>query len=236
MLNSVAVQAANAPAQPSLHGPHDQPYRAQLRAIESGDYLYVQSQVRGFAFKVERGAVAIFRRNIQRPSEIIEIAVAGDVIGLGVLERHADNAKAVVDCIVSILPGAEVDALALHDPKLRQRQSEAIEREFENRKEFLVARNRGNPLGRVAAFLLFASSQNAGEGRDPMIISESLCCGSVSQHLGMDVDTLFDILVELEHLSLIEQTPASGLRLIDLDGLERVSDGLCAGPAHLDGR
>ena len=230
MSNLVDAAQRDTGIEPLPQGLLDQPCPAELRAFGSGDYLYVQSETRRTAFKVERGAVAIFRRNIHRPSEVIEIAIEGDVIGLGDFERHADNAMAVVNSIVSCLPGTEVDVMALQNPALRQRQAEAIEREFESRKEFLVARSRGNPTGRVAAFLLFASSQNAGEGRDPMIVSEFLRCGSVSQHLGMDVDTLIDALVELEHLSLIEQTPTSGLRLIDLEGLERVSEGRLSRP------
>ena len=120
---------------------------------------------------------------------------------------------------------APVDRLADTDWEFGLENSEATEREFQCRKARLVQRSRDNPLGRVAAFLLCISCQNAHEGLDAAAISDDLNCAVVAGYLGMDVAGLGRALVAMERMALIERVPPSGLRLVDLCGLERLSDG-----------
>ena len=63
-----------------------------------------------------------------------------------------------------------------------------------------------------------------GEGRDPAVITDSLKCGAAAGHLGMSLDALAQQLAELEARGLIE-TCDKGLRLLDVDALERLVDG-----------
>ena len=210
---------------PLMHRPLHEPLSPKRYAVDAGDCLYTQADSRGAAFKIEQGAFTVFRRNIRRPSEFIETAIIGDVIGLGCSDRYADNARAIVSSIVCSLPSAQVNELAKTDPAFRLKQIDAIEREFQYRKELLVNRSRNNPIGRVAAFLLCVSCQNEHEGMDTATISEDLNCEVVSNYLGMDVTSLAEALVELAHLALIVQIPPSGLRLTDIAGLEKLSDG-----------
>ena len=62
------------------------------------------------------------------------------------------------------------------------------------------------------------------EGRDPAVITDSLKCGAAAGHLGMSLDALAQQLAELEARGLIE-TCDKGLRLLDVDALERLVDG-----------
>lgn len=205
--------------------PLTQPSVSDLRILGVGDYLFKEAEPRACAYRIEKGAVAVFERRIDRPANITEMAGRGDYVGLGCLEKHRDNARAVVDSIVRVLPRSELALLAEHDPKLRQKQDEAIERDFEYRKVSAHGRGRSAPVESVAAFLAAVSRQNAHEGRDPTIVSDSLKCGTVTSLLDMDIGTLERALLKLQGMGLVEQSPAAGLHLKDIQALERIADG-----------
>lgn len=110
------------------------------------------------------------------------------------------------------------------EPSLKAKQSDAVEEEFAARREALTA-SRLPPAQRLAAFLVAVSRVNQYEGRDADRVADFVTCGAVSEFLSVDIDGLSGALVELRTRGLIEHCPPSELRLIDLDGLERFSDG-----------
>jgi CRP/FNR family transcriptional regulator len=195
------------------------------RILGVGDHLFKEGEPRTSVYRVEKGVVAVFERCITRPANIIEMVGQGDYLGLGCLEQHRDNARAVVDSVVSVLPRSEFALLAEGDPKLIQKQDKAIARDFEYGKMLANDRGRSAPIESVAAFLVAVSRQNAHEGREPTIVSDSLKCGIVTSLLNLDISTLSRALLELQGMGLVEQCPAAGLYLKDIKALERIADG-----------
>jgi CRP/FNR family transcriptional regulator len=76
----------------------------------------------------------------------------------------------------------------------------------------------------VAALLASIARNNGYEGRDPSAIPDSLTSGFVADLLGLSIDSLAELLVELKEQGLITPTPSSGLRVIDQAGLERLAE------------
>ena len=99
----------------------------------------------------------------------------------------------------------------------------AIEREVAFLKEAHERSGRPKPLERVAALFVTLARCNAYEGRDPSLLTNSLSCGVVAGYLNMSVDDLAHWLTELEARNLVETAP-KGLRLKNLDELERLAD------------
>jgi CRP/FNR family transcriptional regulator, anaerobic regulatory protein len=205
--------------------PLTQPSASELRILSVGDYLYQEAEPRAYAYRVEKGVVAVFERRVDRPANIIEMAGRGDYVGLGCLEKHRDNARAVVDSIVRVLPRGDLALLAERDTTLRQRQDDAIERDFAYGRVLAHNRGRSAPLQCVAAFLAAVSRQNAHEGRDPTVVSDTLKCGTVTNLLDIDIRTLERALLKLRGMGLVEQSPSAGLHLKDIEALERIADG-----------
>ena len=198
---------------------------SELTLLEVGDYLYREQETRACIYRVDKGVIAVFEKHIGRPAGKIELAGRGDYIGLGCLEEYNDNARAVVDSVVRRVPRAEFNGVTEHDAKVRRKQAEAISREFEYRKEILSNRRHSTPTERVAAFLIAASRQNAYEGRDPTVISDSLKCGIVASLLDLELEALAEALLELETVALVAQHPLRGLHLNNIEALERFSNG-----------
>jgi CRP/FNR family transcriptional regulator, anaerobic regulatory protein len=231
MAQFVEVLAEDDTTDNSLSRPFTPPLAPELRALGVGDYLFKEAESRSCVYRVENGIVVVFERRIGRPANIIVMAGRGDYVGLGCLEQHRDSARAVVDSIVSLVPRSEFALLVERDPKLRQNQDDAINRDFEFGKALANDRGRSAPIESVAAFLVAVSRQNAHEGRDPTVVSDSLKCGIVTNLLDMDISTLSRALLKLQGLGLVEQHPAAGLHLKDIVALERIADGDLQGMA-----
>jgi CRP-like cAMP-binding protein len=191
--------------------------------LEPGDYLYREGDLRTCAYRVEKGAVAIFARGIKSAVRVdMAVRGKGNYIGLGCLARHFDNAQAVVECIVTRVPTTEFTLVLQGNPKLQLEQADAVDKEFEYRKSCVIGRGPSAPLTRLAAFLVSESRLRTYEGRDPSGAAESLECDAVGSLLGLDEDTLAATVEELRGLGFVEQSQANGMRLKDVERLAKL--------------
>ncbi len=207
-------------------GPSDIAVGPKQRVVRAGEYIYREGDQRDFVYRVDKGAVAVFEKHVGRPNSTVELAAEGDFVGLGSFEEHYDNARAIVNSTISCLERHEFMERAECDPVLRKKQSDAAEREFEHLKARAVGPRRSTLVECVAAFLVSVSRQNAHEGRDPAVITDSLKCGVVANLLGVDIDSLALALVELQNRGLIAIGDHGCVQLTAMDGLERLADGL----------
>jgi len=88
-----------------------------------------------------------------------------------------------------------------------------------------ITESQAAPIERVASLFVVLSRGNTYEGRPANIIDDAVKCGVVADYLGLSVDSLARILVQLEGLGLIESCPPSAIRLNDITALERLADG-----------
>jgi CRP/FNR family transcriptional regulator len=174
-------------------------------------------------YLIEAGIIIQYQRRPGESAKIIEFAFAGDVIGLGSLERQTSWAEAVGEARVRCLPFDELDGLLRHNGRGLDRYAVALEREFELRREELIGTDWAL-IQRVAALFLALFRLNSYEGRDPTLIVDSLECGAVAAWLRTDVNSLARALVQLDSAGLIRRDAPHGLRLASLTGLQQLAD------------
>ena len=207
--------------------PRTEPSTLECCTLGVGDYLYQEAGSRPFVYRVEKGVVVIFERQIGRPVKIIAVVGEGDYFGLGCLDHHRDNARAVVDSVVTCVPRTEFLRLAEHDSQLEKKQDEAIARDFEHGRLLARDRGRSTPIECVAAFLIALSRQNAHEGRDPSIVSDSSqCVSATSLLLDMDSGLFEEALLRLQSMGVVELGAEGRLHLKNIPELEGVADGV----------
>lgn len=78
---------------------------------------------------------------------------------------------------------------------------------------------------RTAAFLVVISRNNGYEGRDPTLVYDDVKCGTVADLLGFDIVALTSALLDLQSQGLVDCGSQDGLRLKDIDTLDRISEG-----------
>ena len=217
---STGSSACGATAEPAS-GAFDE----TVRTLAPLQLLVEAGQPRTRVFRLETGAVCSFRQLQDGRREVVDFAVAGDIVGLGSQDRHVWSAEAVAETRITCLPLSAQDGLVARDPAVRARLTRAIDRELVILRSELVEAGSGAPLIRVASYLLAVSGINASEGRHPEFIGDDMKCGATAEMLGFEIDELASHLVELARRSLLAFCPPHGLRLTDIPALERLAEG-----------
>lgn len=191
----------------------------EVLTLRPGETLFREGDARSHVYRVERGALCLFKSRADGTQDIFEFAFPGDLVGLGYLDSHVSGAQAAIETSLTCLSRTALDPSAERSARL----TAAIEREVTFLRESLIRNGHPSPLERVAALFITLSRYNAYEGREPTLITDSLKCGVVAGYLNMSVGELAAQLSEMEARGLIEPC-AKGLRLKDLDGLEKIAD------------
>ncbi|CAA2142084.1 Crp/Fnr family transcriptional regulator [Hyphomicrobium sp. ghe19] len=219
-----------------LTAPARQSEVGNVRTLARDELLFETGDLKTNVYRVEAGALCISRARRDGTMEIVEYALAGDLVGIGFLQRHVCNARASVRTVVRCLRLDATDKLIASDAHNKARFDEAVEREFVFRRESLARSSRHQPMVRLAAFLTAVSRRSKAEGADPTFIDDTVNCGVIADFLGLDIEALTVALTELEARGLVEAAPPHGLRLKDLNALEAVADGhgMTSGSPALD--
>jgi CRP/FNR family transcriptional regulator len=196
----------------------------EVLTLRPGQTLFREGDARSHVYRVERGALCLYKNRIDGTQDIFEFAFPGDLVGLGYLDSHVCGAQAAMETSIICLSRTALDPAAERNARTRARLTAAIEREVNYLKESLLRGEHPSALERVAALFVTLSRYNAYEGREPTLITDSLKCGVVAGYLNMSVDELAAQLTAMEARGLIEPC-AKGLRLKDLDCLEKIADG-----------
>jgi CRP/FNR family transcriptional regulator len=221
---SLVIEDIGSPVLAPVSAGQDLATSPPVRTLERNELLFEMGDLKTNLYRIETGALCIYVAHPDGAREIIEFALAGDLVGMGFLERHATNARAVIDTKVSCLALDEIDHLTAGDARAKSRFDDAVEREFAFRRDHVSNEGRVRPLVQLAAFLIAVSRQNEDEGRDPTIIDDTLECAVVAGYLGLSVESLESVLVELEELGLVQPAPRHGLRIADMERLEALAD------------
>ncbi len=163
---------------------------ADTRTLAAGEILFQEGDARSHVFRVETGALCLFRSLPDGTRDVLEFAFPGDLVGLGYLDSHVAAAQATMVTSLSCLSRDALDPAVEKNARARSRLTAAIEREVAYLKEALGRRARPGPLRRVAALFVTLSRYNSYEGREAALITDSLKCGAAAGHLGMSVDVL----------------------------------------------
>lgn len=220
---SLVIEDIGSPVVAPVSASQDLVTSPPVRTLERNELLFEMGDLKTHLYRIEAGALCIYVTHPDGTREIIEFALAGDLVGMGFLERHATNARAVIGTKVSCLALDEIDRLTAEDARAKSRFDDAVEREFAFRRNQVSNAGRAAPLVQLAAFLVAVSRQNEDEGRDPKIIDDTLECAVVAGYLGISVECLESVLVELEELGLVQSAPHHGLRITDMERLEALA-------------
>lgn len=80
-------------------------------------------------------------------------------------------------------------------------------------------------LEQAAAFFVVVSRNNGYEGRDPLVVSDDVRCGTVSTFLDVDIDLLGRALLEMQRRGLVSPCKDGTLHIDDFDALNALSEG-----------
>lgn len=183
--------------------------------------LFAEGEPRQGTFVLEAGLIGFAREFAGDVRS--DIALPGEIVGHGFLARHVATARALTDSAIRPLDDDEMAVLVQEDARARAGLDKAAGREL----AAIRAPAAGPPplVVRLSALLVVLARLNGIEGRDPAVIVDEIKGGWIAAQLGTDVGELTHMLKLLAQRGLVAAEADGSLRLLDLESLERLSEG-----------
>jgi CRP/FNR family transcriptional regulator len=119
--------------------------QAPLRRVEAKEFVFIEGDPTTHVFRVETGAVALYKVLADGRRQIVGFAYPGDLIGLGAQGQHVMNAQAIKPTRLRCLGVASLHRLAAQDPALGFKLYEAVARELAAIRDLMLTTGRAAP-------------------------------------------------------------------------------------------
>jgi CRP/FNR family transcriptional regulator len=198
---------------------------ASLRRVEAKEFLFAEGDPTTHLFRVETGAISLYKVLADGRRQVVGFAYPGDLIGLGAQGEHVMNAQAIKPTRLRCLPVATLHQSAAKDPTLGFKLYEALARELAATRDLMLTTGQRSATERVVGFLLALSRRNARNGQDPAVFELPMTRADIGDFLGLTIETVSRTFTKLRSLGLIELPQSNRVKLIDIDALESLAEG-----------
>lgn len=198
---------------------------ATLRRIEAKEFVFIEGDPTTHIFRVETGAVALFKVLADGRRQVVGFAYPGDLIGLGAQGEHVMNAQAVKPTRLRCLGMTALHRAAARDPELAFKLYEAVARELAAARDLMLTTGQRSATERVGSFLLAFSRRAERDGQDPCDFELPMTRADIGDFLGLTIETVSRTFTKLKAIGLIELPQSNRVKLVDLAQLERLGAG-----------
>jgi len=214
---AAAAHAATGFEQTLAHG--------SLRRVEAKEFLFAEGDPTTHLFRVETGAISLYKVLADGRRQIVGFAYPGDLIGLGAQREHVMNAQAMKPTRVRCLPVAALHQSAAKDPAVGFKLYEALARELAATRDLMLTTGQRSATERVVGFLLALSRRNKRNGHDPAVFELPMTRADIGDFLGLTIETVSRTFTKLKSVGLIELPQSNRVKLVDIDALESLAEG-----------
>ncbi|MGE5510452.1 MAG: helix-turn-helix domain-containing protein [Bacteroidota bacterium] len=199
--------------------------QASLRRVEAKEFLFAEGDAFSHLYRIETGAIALYKVLSDGRRQVMGFAYPGDLIGLGAEGEHVMNAQAIKPTRVRCLPVASLRQAVARDPMLGFKLYEALAKELAATRDLMLTTGQRSAVERVAGFLLALSRRNDRNGQDPTSFELPMTRMDIGDFLGLTIETVSRTFTKLKALGLIELPHCNHVRLLDTDELASLADG-----------
>jgi CRP/FNR family transcriptional regulator len=196
-----------------------------LKRVEAKEFVFVEGDAASHVYRVETGAVALFKILADGRRQIVGFAYPGDLIGLGAEGEHVMNAQAIKPTRLRCLPMSGLHRSVAQDPSLGFKLYRALARELASTRDLMLTTGQRSATERVVSFLLAFSRRNERNGQDPTTFELPMTRADIGDFLGLTIETVSRMFTKLKTMGLIELPHSSQVKLIDINALKSLSDG-----------
>jgi CRP/FNR family transcriptional regulator, anaerobic regulatory protein len=198
---------------------------APLRKLEAKEHVFTEGDNRSYVYRVETGAISLYKVMPDGRRQILGFAYPGDLIGLGACDEYRFNAQATRPTQLKCLRWASLQSVARHDPELGLRLYEAISLELAAAHDMLLSTGQRSATERVAAFLLAMLRRNERSGRDGAIIDLPMTRADIGDFLGLTIETVSRTFTKLRLHGIIDLAQSARVRVVDRTTLQEIAEG-----------
>ena len=176
---------------------------ATLKRVEAKEFVFAEGDAASHVYRVETGAVALFKVLIDGRRQIVGFAYPGDLVGLGAEGEHMMNAQAIKPTRLRCLPISGLHRSVAQDPTLYFQLYQAVARELASARDLMLTTGQRTATERVVSFLLALSRRNARTGRDPAMLELPMTRSDIGDFLGLTIETVSRVMTELRKKGVI---------------------------------
>ena len=199
--------------------------QGSLRRVEARELLFAEGDAVFQLYRVETGAIALYKVLADGRRQVMGFAYPGDLIGLGIERQQVMNAQAIKPTRVRCLSAASLRQAAAKDPTLALKLYEALAKELAAARDLMLTTGQRSAVERVAGFLLAFSRRNDRNGDDPESFELPMTRTDIGDFLGLTIETVSRTFTKLRLLGLIELPHCHLVQVRDIDALERLAEG-----------
>ena len=198
---------------------------APMRQFRSSEMLFADGDLKQHTYKIESGALLVYKILRDGVRQIVNLAFPGDYVGLEAGDTHTYEAQALSLTRIRTLSTGTLWRRAAEDPALARDIVETVSRDFSETRSHLLTIGRLSATGRVATFLLTLVHRNARRKLDPNSLLLPVRRSDIADFLCLSVETVSRSLTELKAAGAISLKGWRYIRVHDVDLLERLADG-----------
>jgi CRP/FNR family transcriptional regulator, anaerobic regulatory protein len=199
--------------------------RAPVRAITAKEHAFTEGDPRTHLFRVESGAVCLYKVMPDGRRQVLGFAYPGDLIGFGARAEYPFNAQATQPTQLRSLSWGTVESTARNNAALGLKLYEAISNELAAAHDLLLTTGQRSALERVAAFLLAMSRRVVRNGQDGTIIDLPMTRADIGDFLGLTIETVSRTFTKLRQQGIIDLAQSVRVQLLDIGALEALAGG-----------
>ena len=198
---------------------------APVRQLKANEPVFAEGDSKLNAYKVESGAVLVYKILNDGMRQIVNFAFPGDVIALEAGDEHVYDAQTLATTRLRSLPISTLWRRAASDPGLAKEMLEAVSRDVAFARDHLLTIGRLCATGRIATFLLTLARRNERRGLDAADIFLPVRRSDIADFLCLSVETVSRSLTELKVARMISLRGWRQIRVLDRRSLESVASG-----------
>jgi CRP/FNR family transcriptional regulator len=199
--------------------------RSPARSVDAKEHVFAEGDTRTHLFRVESGAICLYKVMPDGRRQVLGFAYAGDLIGFGSLPEYQFNAQATKPAQLRLLSWNTVQHTARHDAALSLKLYEAISNELAAAHDLLLTTGQRSAAERVAAFLLAMSRRAKRNGQDANVIDLPMTRADIGDFLGLTIETVSRTFTKLRQQRIIDLAQSARVRLVDIEALEELAEG-----------
>lgn len=199
--------------------------RSWLRRVETKGFVFAEGDPATYIYRVETGAVALYKVIADGRRQILGFAYPGDILGLGAIGEHSMNAQAIKPTRLRCLAVATLRQSAARNPRIGLKLYEALARELAASRDLVLTTSKRSAMERVVGFLLAFSRQHAQDTLGNGCFELPMTRSDIGDFLGLSVETVSRAFTRLRICGLIELPRTHHVKLVDIAELKGIADG-----------
>jgi len=198
---------------------------APVRQLKAKEPLFMEGDAKSDVYKIEIGAVVMYKILSDGQRQVLGFAFPGDFIGLESASVHACDAETIGVTRVRCIPTAMLRRRANEDSTVAAELYEILSKAFSQSQSHFLTIGRLGANGRIATLLLALAKRNEHNSLDPNTIQLPMRRSDMADFLCLTVETVSRSLTELKKAKTISLSGFRHVKLLDRDALEDLACG-----------